>query len=114
MPYTVRQFDKGSGIKTVVVYDKIRLQKSNHYDSLCSYVNITELTEPRIYRFKIYTEDNSARSIPQEIALVPYTSADVKVLKEGILLQPLLPERIGNGVAHEFTYSLDGISWSYL
>lgn len=81
------KFDKGSAIKTVVVYDEnTPSEKVIIIDSLCSYVNITELTEPRIYRFKIYTEDKFGnRSIPQEIALVPYTSADVKVLKEGIL-----------------------------
>ncbi|MDR1864594.1 MAG: DUF4998 domain-containing protein [Bacteroidales bacterium] len=81
------KIEMGKAKKTVVAYDEdtptptvIRI------DSVCSYVNVTGLTEPRQYRFKIYTEDGAGnRSTPQEISLVPYTSADREVLRQGIL-----------------------------
>ncbi|MCK3684472.1 DUF4998 domain-containing protein [Maribellus sp. YY47] len=77
----------GKAKKTVVVYDENTPDpKVIEIDSVCSYVNITGLTEPRLYRFNIYTEDEYGdRSIPQEISLIPYTSYDRDVLKLGIL-----------------------------
>ncbi len=77
----------GKAKKTVVVYDENTPEPTViRIDSVCSYVNITGLTEPRLYRFKIYTEDEyGSRSIPQEISLIPYTSYDRDVLKLGIL-----------------------------
>ncbi|MDR1865147.1 MAG: DUF4998 domain-containing protein [Bacteroidales bacterium] len=77
----------GKAKKTVVVYDEdTPTPMVIEIDSVCSYVNITGLIEPRLYRFKIYTEDGEgSRSIPQEISLVPYTSYDRDVLQQGIL-----------------------------
>lgn len=55
-------------------------------DSICSWVNITGLTEPEEYTFRIYTEDNEGnRSIPKEISLAPFTSHDLKQME---LLSP--------------------------
>ena len=79
--------DHSTARKTIVVYDEdYPTPTVIEIDSVCSYVNVTGLDEPRIYRFKIYTEDKYGnRSIPQEISLVPYTSFDRDVLKQGIL-----------------------------
>lgn len=68
----------GKAKKTVVEYDTVRLP----YDSVCSWVNITGLTLPKLYRFKVYTVDEHGnRSIPMEVALTPYTSADREALE---------------------------------
>ncbi|MDR2039258.1 MAG: hypothetical protein LBQ60_15150 [Bacteroidales bacterium] len=77
----------GRAQKTIVTYDTDTPDpKEIVIDSVCSYVNVTNLTEPRLYRFLIYTEDQYGyRSTPQEISLVPYTSYDRDVLSEGIL-----------------------------
>ena len=77
----------GKAKKTVVIYDE---DTSNptiiEFDSVCSWVNVTGLVEPRLYRIKVYTEDEyGSRSIPQEVAVVPYTSYDKEVLIQGIL-----------------------------
>src|SRR5690606_21179481 len=67
----------GKATKTIIEYDGqvIRL------DSLVSWVNITGLDQPKLYRFKIYTVDEfDNASVPQEIALIPYTSADLENL----------------------------------
>lgn len=79
--------DHSTARKTVIVYDEdYPTPTVIEIDSVCSYVNVTGLDEPRIYRFKIFTEDKYGnRSIPQEVSLVPYTSFDKDVLKQGIL-----------------------------
>lgn len=67
------QLNLGKASKTVVEYDG-----NKHYiDSVCSWVNITGLTETKLYRFYVYTEDEFGNtSVPQEIALIPFTSFD--------------------------------------
>jgi hypothetical protein len=77
----------GKAKKTIVVYDEDTPTPTVIViDSVCSYVNVTGLTEPRLYQFKIYTEDQYGdRSTPQVTSLVPYTSSDRDVLKQGIL-----------------------------
>src|SRR5690606_21149457 len=67
----------GKAKKTIIEYDGqvIRL------DSLVSWVNITGLDQPKLYRFKIYTVDEfDNASVHQEIALIPYTAADLENL----------------------------------
>ena len=50
-------------------------------DSLVSWVSIRDLKLSKLYRFNIYTLDEfNNRSVPQQIALIPYTSADVASL----------------------------------
>ena len=63
----------GKATKTVIEYDGER-----HYiDSVCSWVNVTGLTESKLYRFYVYTEDDFGNhSVPQEIALIPFTQLD--------------------------------------
>src|SRR5690554_1832872 len=67
----------GKATKTVVEYDG-----DKHYiDSVCSWVNITGLTETKLYRFFVYTEDDFGnKSVPQEIALIPFTRLDRELI----------------------------------
>ena len=68
----------GKATKTVIEYDG-KVQKV--IDSVCSWVNITGLTDSKLYRFNIYTEDDFGnQSVPQEIALIPFTSIDRDLL----------------------------------
>jgi hypothetical protein len=67
----------GKAVRTVVEYDGV----PHPIDSLCSWINVTGLTNPKLYRFNIYTVDKSGnRSVPVEIAMIPYTSQDRNLL----------------------------------
>lgn len=67
----------GKAKKTVVEYDDKRIV----IDSVVSWVNITGLTVSKLYRFKVYTEDEYGnRSVPQEIALIPYTQTELSTI----------------------------------
>lgn len=71
------EINLGKAKKTVVEYD----DKVITMDSLVSWVNITGLTQPKLYRFHIYTiDDYNNKSVPQEIALIPYTGTDFEAL----------------------------------
>jgi hypothetical protein len=71
------QMNLGKAKKTIIEYDG----KSITIDSVCSWLNITGLTQPKLYRFKIFTVDEFGdRSTPQEIGLTPYTSVDKDAL----------------------------------
>jgi hypothetical protein len=69
----------GKAERTIVEYiahgDSVTLV----IDSVCSWLNITGLDEPKLYNFKIYTsnaKEYGDRSVPLEISLTPYTSQD--------------------------------------
>jgi len=67
----------GKAVKTIVNYDG----EDHVIDSLCSWVNITGLTEAKLYRFTIYSADEfDNRSVPVEIALIPFTKQDLDAL----------------------------------
>jgi len=77
----------GKAVATVVEYDGKKHyytatgepagEVSSSSAALVSWVNITGLTAPKLYRFKIYTEDKSGnQSVPHEIAVIPYTSQE--------------------------------------
>lgn len=67
------QIKLGKATKTVIEYEDKRIV----IDTVSSWVNITGLTETKLYRFNVYTEDNYGNvSVPQEIALIPFTSQD--------------------------------------
>src|SRR5690606_16990893 len=67
----------GKAKKTVVEYDDQRIV----IDSLVSWVNLTGLTQPKLYRFQVYTIDEfDNKSVPHEIALIPYTAGDIEAL----------------------------------
>ncbi|MDR0559072.1 MAG: DUF4998 domain-containing protein [Prevotellaceae bacterium] len=66
------QIKLGKAVSTVVEYDD-----EEHKYPLCSWVNITDLKQSKLYRFKVYTVDEKGnKSVPQEIALIAYTSID--------------------------------------
>lgn len=72
------QIKLGKAKKTVIEYDG----QVKTIDSLVSYVNITGLTAAKLYRFKVYTIDEFGNeSVPQGIALIPYTESDFKTLQ---------------------------------
>lgn len=63
----------GKASKTIVEYDKERII----IDSVVSWVNIPNLKQSKLYRFRVYTEDKYGnKSVPQEIALIPYTNTE--------------------------------------
>jgi hypothetical protein len=63
----------GKAMKTVIEYDTSTIV----IDSVCSWVNITGLKEPKLYTFRVYTADEyDDRSTPKEISLTPYTAQD--------------------------------------
>lgn len=68
------QIKMGKAKKTVVEYDDEVIT----IDTLASWVNITGLTQSKLYRFQIYSIDEFGnKSVPQEIALIPFTSTDL-------------------------------------
>jgi hypothetical protein len=67
------EMNLGKAKKTIIQYGSEEIV----YDSLCSWISITGLTMPNMYRFKIYTaNDEGDMSTPVEIALTPYTAPD--------------------------------------
>ncbi|WP_346237212.1 DUF4998 domain-containing protein [Niabella insulamsoli] len=67
----------GKAVKTIIEYDN----KEMVIDSLVSWVNITGLELSKLYRFRVYTiDDLGNKSVPQEIALIPYTESDLASL----------------------------------
>lgn len=71
------QIRLGKAKNTVVEYDDVKLV----YDSVCSWVNIKNLSQPKMYRFTVYTTDeNGNKSVPQKIAVKPYSKSDFEYL----------------------------------
>ena len=81
------QMNLSKAKKTVVVYNEDAPEPIViEYDSVCSWVNVTGLTEPRLYRIKVLTVDEHGnRSKPQETTVVPYTTYDRDLLRGSIL-----------------------------
>ncbi|MDR3246044.1 MAG: DUF5012 domain-containing protein [Prevotellaceae bacterium] len=78
------QINLGKAKNTVYEYDG----KAYNMGKLVSWLNITGITVPKLYRFKIYNIDEFGnKSIPVEIALIPCTKEDVDAL---VLPSPLL------------------------
>ncbi|MFV0593417.1 MAG: DUF4998 domain-containing protein [Draconibacterium sp.] len=68
------QITLGKAQKTKITYDDQEII----IDSLVSWVNITGLTQSKLYRFNIATVDQYGNeSVPQEIALIPFTNTDL-------------------------------------
>jgi hypothetical protein len=71
------QINIGKAVQTVVEYDKEKIV----FEGVRSWVNITNLTEPKLYRFNIYNIDEYGnKSIPVTVAVIPFTDADREVL----------------------------------
>jgi hypothetical protein len=101
----------GKGKKTILEYDTVHKE----FDSICSWINVTGLTLPKLYRFRVYTADEyENRSTPMEIALTPYTSVDKEALgvpnPETLSLSGFVAIRWLNGLSSDI---LDYISMSY-
>ncbi|TJZ62344.1 hypothetical protein FAZ15_05735 [Sphingobacterium olei] len=68
-----KQISMGKSTKTVIEYDG----KQVVIDSLVSWINVPDLKQPKLYRIKVYTVDQyDNKSVPQEIAVIPFTSGD--------------------------------------
>ncbi|GHT59848.1 hypothetical protein AGMMS50239_07440 [Bacteroidia bacterium] len=71
------QVNLSKAVETVVEYSDTVVV----IDSVCSWVNITGLTLPKLYRFKIYTRDKFGnQSIPVETTCKPFTKEDEAAL----------------------------------
>lgn len=71
------QVKLGKAMKTIVEYD----DKKIVLDTLASWLNIKDLKVSKLYRFRIYTQDDQGNiSVPQQIALIPYTQTDLSNL----------------------------------
>ena len=69
-----RDLKMGKSIKTVIEYDDTRIE----IDTLCSWVNVTGLSLPKMYRIRVFTEDAYGNpSVPQTIAVIPFNREDV-------------------------------------
>jgi hypothetical protein len=70
------QVNIGKASQTIVEYDN----KTYTYE-VQSWLNITGLTEPRLYRIKVYNIDELGnKSIPIEAAAIPFTAIDIAAL----------------------------------
>jgi hypothetical protein len=68
------QVKLGKAVKTIVEYD----DKKIVLDTLASWLNIKDLKVSKLYRFRVYTQDDEGNiSVPQQIALIPYTQTDL-------------------------------------
>lgn len=101
------QIQMGKAIKTVVEYDDQKIV----IDSLVSWVNIKNLTQSKIYRFFIYTLDEYGnKSVPQEIALIPFTSND---LATTVISSPRITVSPSSAIV-EWTAGLNSLLLTYL
>jgi hypothetical protein len=67
----------GKAKKTVIEYDDQVIT----YNEVKSWVNVTGLTTPKMYRFSAYNIDEFGnKSVPKEIALIPYTAEEYEAL----------------------------------
>jgi hypothetical protein len=67
----------GKAVKTVVEYD----DKVITYNEVKSWLNITGLTVPKLYRFTIYNVDEYGnKSVPVETSSIPYTAEEFNAL----------------------------------
>ena len=68
------QISMGKSKKTVIEYDDQQIV----IDSLVSWVNVPDLDQSKLYRIRVYTVDEyDNKSVAQEIAVIPFTEADV-------------------------------------
>ncbi len=106
------QINLGKAKKTVIRFDNQEIVK----DGLVSWLNMTGLTQSRIYRFLITTQDDYGNeSVPQEIAMIPFTKGDMDALvvtSPRLLVSPSScivdwPSGINSMIlnCHGFTYS---------
>lgn len=100
------QISMGKSQKTIIEYDDQKIV----IDSLVSWVNVKNLTQSKLYRIRVYTIDEyENKSVPQVIAVIPYTKSDVEnlvVSSPRILTSP-------NAAVIDWTTSLSNILLNY-
>ena len=86
-------------------------------DSVCSWVNITGLTQLKTYKFTIYTEDdNGDRSMPLIAEARPYTAENLKAIE---IIPPKIVESTSSAliewpeVLSAHTYKMYRYTWQY-
>jgi hypothetical protein len=68
----------GKAKKTIVEYEELDGPHRRVFDSVCSWVNVTDLKTPKTYIFSIYAEDEHGnRSIAVETLGKPFTDDDL-------------------------------------
>ncbi|MDR2388820.1 MAG: hypothetical protein LBD89_03420 [Tannerellaceae bacterium] len=74
--------------KTIVEYDDSTII----FEGMQPWVNIVNLTQPKLYRFRVYTIDEYGnKSVYQEIAKIPYTKSDrdaIRIAEPNTVLSP--------------------------
>jgi hypothetical protein len=108
----------GKATKTVVEYDEVSEHKRVVIDSVCTSVNITGLTTPKIYTFTIYTEDEYGnRSIPVLAYGRPFTDEDMKGYTFPLPSQTATPATMDfywtKGLAVDDFYNFAGLTYAY-
>jgi hypothetical protein len=103
----------GKAKKTVVEYDSTVIT----YDSVRSWVNITGLKTPKMYRFYIYNIDEYGnKSIPVQATAIPYTKTDLDALVLASPLQNVSPTTAElswpNGLASTF-FEMASVTFNY-
>jgi hypothetical protein len=93
----------GKAVKTIVEYDG----KTITYEQVPSWLNITGLTEPKLYRIKIYNiDEHGNKSMPVEVAAIPFTRTDSLNIIFPIPTKLLAPKSVQftwpNGLDSEF------------
>lgn len=100
------QIRMGKSKKTIVEYDNQKIV----IDSLVSWLNIKGLKQSKLYRFKVYTIDEfENKSVPQQIAVIPFTESDVKNL---VIASPRIMAS-PNAMVIDWTSSLSSILLTY-
>ncbi|MDR0724992.1 MAG: DUF4998 domain-containing protein, partial [Prevotellaceae bacterium] len=97
------QINIGKAVQTVYEYDG----KTYTCEGVQSWLNITGLTEPKLYRIKVYNVDEYGnKSIPVEVAAIPYTAVDLDALTVPIPQKLLAPTSVqfnwANGLSSNF------------
>jgi len=101
-----KQISMGKSVKTIVEYDDQQII----IDSLVSWVSVPELTQPKLYRIKVYTIDEYDNpSVAQEIAVIPFTKSDV----ENITMQSPRVLSSPNAAVIDWTNSLSSAVMEY-
>ncbi|MDR2470275.1 MAG: DUF4998 domain-containing protein, partial [Tannerella sp.] len=104
----------GKAKRTIVEYDG----KTVAYDSICSWLNITGLTESKVYTFKIYTEDEyHNRSLSVSAFGTPYTSAERATLiapKPMVTSSPFTAELNWQNGLSSGVLNIIGMEYSYV
>lgn len=93
----------GKAVQTVYECDG----KTYPCDGVQSWLNVTGLTEPKLYRIKVYNVDEYGnQSIPVEVAAIPFTAVDLAALTVSIPQKFLSPSSVefnwANGLTSSF------------